>query len=40
MERGNIPAAAGFGMEKGKQNIFSTFSAFLEMCIKEGCGGL
>lgn len=35
MERGNISAAAGFGFEKGKQGIFSTFSAFLEMIISE-----
>jgi transketolase len=35
MERGNFAAAAGFGMEKGKQGIFATFSAFLEMCISE-----
>ncbi|MBE9178930.1 transketolase [Oculatella sp. LEGE 06141] len=35
MERGNISAAAGFGMDKGKQGIFGTFSAFLEMCISE-----
>lgn len=35
MERGNFSAAAGFGMEKGKQGIFATFSAFLEMCISE-----
>jgi len=35
MERGNISAAAGFGMEKGKQGIFSTFAAFLEMCVSE-----
>ena len=35
MERGNYAAAAGFGMEKGKQGIFSTFAAFLEMCISE-----
>jgi transketolase len=35
MERGNISAAAGFGMEAGKQGIFSTFAAFLEMCISE-----
>ncbi|MDB9527787.1 transketolase C-terminal domain-containing protein [Oscillatoria sp. CS-180] len=34
-ERGNLSAAAGFGMEKGKQGIFATFSAFLEMCISE-----
>ncbi|OAB57560.1 transketolase [Leptolyngbya valderiana BDU 20041] len=35
MERGNFSAAAGFGMEDGKQGIFATFSAFLEMCISE-----
>lgn len=35
MERANFSAAAGFGMEKGKQGIFGTFSAFLEMCISE-----
>jgi len=35
MERGNISAAAGFGMTKGKQGIFATFAAFLEMCISE-----
>ena len=35
MERGNFSAAAGFGHVKGKQGIFSTFSAFLEMCISE-----
>lgn len=35
MERGNFSAAAGFGMETGKQGIFSTYSAFLEMCISE-----
>ena len=34
-ERGNFSAAAGFGFEKGKQGIFSTFSAFLEMVISE-----
>ncbi|HOJ33240.1 MAG TPA: transketolase C-terminal domain-containing protein [Candidatus Hydrogenedentes bacterium] len=34
-ERGNFSAAAGFGFEKGKQGIFSTFSAFLEMIISE-----
>jgi transketolase len=34
-ERGNLSAAAGFGMEKGKQGIFATFAAFLEMCISE-----
>ncbi|MDX2232311.1 MAG: transketolase C-terminal domain-containing protein [Leptolyngbyaceae cyanobacterium bins.349] len=35
MERGNLSAAAGFGMEQGKQGIFATFAAFLEMCISE-----
>ncbi len=35
MERANFSAAAGFGMVKGKQGIFATFSAFLEMCISE-----
>lgn len=35
MERGNISAAAGFGMAKGKQGIYSTFAAFLEMCCSE-----
>ncbi len=34
-ERGNLSAAAGFGMQKGKQGIFATFSAFLEMCVSE-----
>lgn len=35
MERGNLSAAAGFGMTEGKQGIFGTFSAFLEMCVSE-----
>ena len=35
MERGNFSAAAGFGSTRGKQGIFSTFSAFLEMCVSE-----
>ena len=35
MERGNFSAAAGFGMQRGKQGIFGTFSAFLEMVISE-----
>ncbi|WP_020483822.1 transketolase C-terminal domain-containing protein [Methylomonas sp. MK1] len=35
MERGNFSAAAGFGMEAGKQGIFGTFSAFLEMLMSE-----
>jgi transketolase len=35
MERGNYSAAAGFGSSKGKQGIYGTFSAFLEMCVSE-----
>ena len=35
MERGNFSAAAGFGFEKGRQGIFGTFSAFLEMVVSE-----
>ena len=35
MERGNFSAASGFGSEKGKQGIFATFSAFLEMLVSE-----
>jgi transketolase len=35
MERGNLAAAAGFGTQKGKQGVFSTFSAFLEMVVSE-----
>lgn len=35
MERGNYSAAAGFGREPGRQGIFGTFSAFLEMVISE-----
>ena len=35
MERGNYSAAAGFGFEEGKQGIFATFSAFLEMVVSE-----
>jgi transketolase len=35
MERGNFSAAAGFGSTPGKQGIYGTFSAFLEMCISE-----
>jgi transketolase len=35
MERGNYSAAAGFGMEPGKQGIFATFAAFQEMLISE-----
>ena len=35
MERGNFSAAAGFGSEPGRQGLFATFSAFLEMCVSE-----
>jgi transketolase len=35
MERGNFSACAGFGMEEGRQGLFATFCAFLEMCISE-----
>jgi transketolase C-terminal domain/subunit len=35
MERGNFSAAAGYGSLPGKQGIFATFSAFLEMCVSE-----
>jgi transketolase len=35
MERGNFSAAAGFGMNPGRQGIVGTFSAFLEMCVSE-----
>jgi transketolase len=35
MERGNFSAAAGFGYVKGKQGVYATFSAFLEMCVSE-----
>jgi transketolase len=35
MERGNFSAAAGFGYTAGKQGIYATFSAFLEMCVSE-----
>ncbi len=35
MERGNYSAAAGFGSRPGRQGIFATFSAFLEMCLSE-----
>lgn len=34
-ERGNFSAAAGFGFEPGRQGVFSTFSAFLEMIVSE-----
>ncbi len=35
MERNNFSVAAGFGAEKGRQGIFGTFSAFLEMVASE-----
>jgi len=35
MERGNFSAAAGYGSTAGKQGIYATFSAFLEMCVSE-----
>ncbi|MFC1799007.1 transketolase C-terminal domain-containing protein [Thermodesulfobacteriota bacterium] len=35
MERNNFSVAAGFGSETGKQGIFGTFSAFMEMVISE-----
>ncbi|KAL3441764.1 thiamine diphosphate-binding protein [Aspergillus insuetus] len=37
MERGNFSAAAGFGFgsDGSRQGVFSTFAAFLEMCISE-----
>jgi transketolase C-terminal domain/subunit len=35
MERGNFSAAAGFGSSQGRQGIYATFSAFLEMCVSE-----
>jgi transketolase len=35
MERGNFSAAAGFGAQEGKQGVFATFSAFLEMVLSE-----
>jgi len=35
MERSNFSVAAGFGSEKGRQGVFGTFSAFLEMVVSE-----
>lgn len=35
MERANFSTAAGFGTSPGKQGIFGTYSAFLEMCLSE-----
>ncbi|QQG65131.1 transketolase C-terminal domain-containing protein [Desulfobulbus oligotrophicus] len=35
MERNNFSVAAGFGSAPGKQGIFGTFAAFLEMVVSE-----
>ena len=35
MERNNFSVAAGFGSSSGKQGIYGTFSAFMEMVISE-----
>jgi transketolase C-terminal domain/subunit len=35
MERNNYSVAAGFGSEKGRQGVFGTFAAFLEMVVSE-----
>jgi transketolase len=35
MERNNFSVAAGFGSSPGKQGVFGTFSAFLEMVVSE-----
>ncbi len=35
MERNNFSVAAGFGAQEGRQGIFGTFSAFLEMVVSE-----
>ncbi len=35
MERNNYSVAAGFGSEVGRQGIFGTFAAFLEMVVSE-----
>jgi transketolase len=35
MERNNYSVAAGFGSEPGRQGVFGTFSAFLEMVVSE-----
>jgi transketolase C-terminal domain/subunit/transketolase N-terminal domain/subunit len=35
MERNNYSVAAGFGSEPGRQGIFGTFAAFLEMLVSE-----
>jgi transketolase len=35
MERNNFSVAAGFGSEPGRQGIYGTFAAFLEMVVSE-----
>jgi transketolase C-terminal domain/subunit/transketolase N-terminal domain/subunit len=35
MERNNFSVAAGFGSEAGRQGIYGTFAAFLEMVVSE-----
>lgn len=35
MERGNFSAAAGFGSREGRQGVFSTYAAFVEMLVSE-----
>lgn len=35
MERNNFSVAAGFGSEPGRQGIYGTFSAFMEMVVSE-----
>lgn len=35
MERNNYSVAAGFGSEAGRQGVFGTFAAFLEMVVSE-----
>lgn len=35
MERANFSAAAGFGHAPGRQGIFGTYAAFLDMCLSE-----
>src|ERR1044071_8563324 len=35
MDRATFAAAAGFGFEQGRQGIYGTFSAFLEMVVSE-----
>ncbi|MEJ2057784.1 MAG: transketolase, partial [Desulfofustis sp.] len=35
MERNNFSVAAGFGSESGRQGVYGTFAAFLEMVVSE-----